>query len=66
MMGFGCASTYPHIPVSPCKMDEGDKMNTMKDLLANSYLSGGNAAFIEELYDSYLQDPASVAEEWHG
>ena len=41
-------------------------MNTMKDLLGNSYLSGGNAAFIEELYDSYLQDTASVAEEWHG
>ena len=59
MMGFGCASTYPQLSVFPCKMDEGDKMSTMKDLL-------GNAAFIEELYDSYRQAPASVAEEWHG
>jgi len=39
-------------------------MSTMKDLLGNSYLSGGNAAFIEEIYDSYLENPASVTEEW--
>ena len=36
----------------------------MQALLDNSYLSGGNAAFIEALYDNYLQDPDSVAGEW--
>ncbi|GAB4354895.1 MAG: 2-oxoglutarate dehydrogenase E1 component [Gammaproteobacteria bacterium] len=30
----------------------------------NSYLYGGNAAFIEDLYERYLQDPASVSKEW--
>jgi len=33
-------------------------------LRRNSYLSGGNAAFIEDLYEDYLSDPASVAPEW--
>ncbi|TCO80803.1 2-oxoglutarate dehydrogenase E1 component [Plasticicumulans lactativorans] len=29
-----------------------------------SVLSGGNAAFIEDLYEQFLQDPTSVAETW--
>ena len=29
-----------------------------------SHLGGGNAAYIEELFDSYLSDPNSVPEEW--
>ena len=29
-----------------------------------SYLSGGNAPYIEELYDAYLLDPSSVDPEW--
>ncbi len=36
----------------------------LKQLLENSYLFGGNAPFIEEQYDKYLADPASVPEEW--
>ena len=28
----------------------------------NSYLFGGNAPYVEELYESYLQNPASVDE----
>src|SRR4030095_13377903 len=36
----------------------------MKQFLHNSYLFGGNAPFIEELYESYLVNPASVPEEW--
>ncbi|MEJ0047759.1 MAG: hypothetical protein WDN04_17765 [Rhodospirillales bacterium] len=36
----------------------------MKQLLSNSYLFGGNAPYIEELYESYLDDPASVGEAW--
>jgi len=30
----------------------------------SSHLAGGNAAFIEELYERYLIDPASVAPAW--
>ena len=36
----------------------------LKELLANSHLFGGNAPFIEELYEKYLLDPGSVPEEW--
>ena len=36
----------------------------MRQLLGNSYLFGGNAPFIEELYEQYLANPGSVAHEW--
>src|SRR6478736_5224268 len=36
----------------------------MKQFLDNSYLFGGNAPFVEELYEKYLADPAGVPEEW--
>jgi 2-oxoglutarate dehydrogenase E1 component len=31
---------------------------------SNSYLSGGNAPYIEELYESYLNNPGSVTDSW--
>ncbi|HUQ25929.1 MAG TPA: 2-oxoglutarate dehydrogenase E1 component [Burkholderiales bacterium] len=36
----------------------------LKEFLNNSYLFGGNAPFIEDLYEKYLVNPASVPEEW--
>src|SRR5688500_14566146 len=36
----------------------------MKEFLSNSYLFGGNAPFIEDLYEKYLVNPQSVSEEW--
>jgi 2-oxoglutarate dehydrogenase E1 component len=36
----------------------------MKEFLSSSYLFGGNAPFIEDLYEKYLVNPASVPEEW--
>ena len=36
----------------------------MKQMLSNSYLFGGNAPFIEELYEHYLVNPAAVPESW--
>ena len=36
----------------------------LRQLLGNSYLFGGNAPFIEELYEQYLANPGSVAHEW--
>lgn len=38
--------------------------NSMKALRATSYLSGGNASYIEELYEIYLKDPDAVPLEW--
>jgi 2-oxoglutarate dehydrogenase E1 component len=36
----------------------------MKEFLGTSYLFGGNAPFIEELYEAWLDNPDSVAAEW--
>ncbi|MCW8950178.1 MAG: 2-oxoglutarate dehydrogenase E1 component, partial [Sedimenticola sp.] len=40
-------------------------MSALLELLrTTSALSGGNAAFIEDLYERYLQDPNSVDPAW--
>ena len=36
----------------------------LKALLGSSYLSGGNAAYVEAIYETYLQDPEAVGEQW--
>ncbi|CAH2775186.1 MAG: 2-oxoglutarate dehydrogenase E1 component (EC [uncultured Caballeronia sp.] len=36
----------------------------MKQSQSNSYLFGGNAPYVEELYERYLDNPASVPETW--
>jgi len=36
----------------------------MNQLFGTSLLFGGNAPFVEELYENYLDNPASVAGEW--
>jgi len=41
-------------------------MSSEKELLSNSYLFGSNAPYVEELYESYLDNPGSVPEQWRG
>jgi len=36
----------------------------MQQYRANSYLFGGNAPYVEELYEAYLDNPGSVPEKW--
>ncbi|MET0226705.1 MAG: 2-oxoglutarate dehydrogenase E1 component [Dokdonella sp.] len=36
----------------------------LQQFQASSPISGGNAAFIEDLYEQYLADPAAVASDW--
>ncbi len=36
----------------------------MKQLLANSYLFGSNAPYVEELYETYLANPAALDPAW--
>jgi len=38
--------------------------SVMRQFQDSSYLFGGNAAFIEDLYEKYLVNPQSVPEEW--
>jgi 2-oxoglutarate dehydrogenase E1 component len=36
----------------------------MRQFQVNSYLFGGNAPYVEELYERYLDNPGSVPEQW--
>jgi 2-oxoglutarate dehydrogenase E1 component len=36
----------------------------MQQYQSNSYLFGGNAPYVEELYEAYLDNPGSVPENW--
>ncbi|GAB3374700.1 2-oxoglutarate dehydrogenase E1 component [Azotobacter armeniacus] len=36
----------------------------MQRMWSSAHLSGGNAAYVEELYELYLHDPNAVPEEW--
>ena len=36
----------------------------MRQFQANSYLFGGNAPYVEDLYERYLDNPGSVPEKW--
>ena len=38
--------------------------NLLQQFQASSPIAGGNAAFVEDLYEQYLTDPASVSAEW--
>ena len=38
--------------------------DSLRERLATTPFSGGNAAYIEDLYERYLADPASVSSEW--
>jgi len=39
-------------------------MTTMNQLFDSSMYFGGNAPFVEELYENYLDNPASVPDQW--
>ncbi len=39
-------------------------MSLMREFLSNSYLFGGNAPFVEDLYEQYLANPGAVPEQW--
>ena len=36
----------------------------MQSYQGTSYLFGGNAPYVEELYEAYLNDPSSVPDNW--
>jgi len=39
-------------------------MRLMKQFQSSAHLFGGNAAFVEELYEAYLDNPQAVPESW--
>lgn len=38
--------------------------DSMEQLWSTAHISGGNAAYVEDLYDTYLHDPNGIPEEW--
>ena len=36
----------------------------MQQFTSNSYLFGGNAPYVEDLYEAYLNNPGSVPDNW--
>lgn len=44
-------------------MSSNDK-DSIESLWASSYLDGNNALYLEQLYEQYCEDPASVDEKW--
>ena len=36
----------------------------MQRMWSSSHIAGGNAAYVEDLYERYLRDPNSVEEQW--
>ena len=38
--------------------------SVMKAWWDSSHMAGANAAYVEELYESYLEDPQSVSDTW--
>lgn len=38
--------------------------NLMELMLSTGHISGSNAAYVEDLYESYLSDPDSIPEQW--
>ncbi|MFT3741649.1 MAG: 2-oxoglutarate dehydrogenase E1 component [Gammaproteobacteria bacterium] len=39
-------------------------MSSFQSQLSNSYLSGSNADYLEDLYEEYLRNPQAIAPEW--
>ena len=40
------------------------QQSVMKAWWDSSHMAGGNAAYVEELYEAYLEDAKSVSDEW--
>ncbi|MFI3245353.1 MAG: hypothetical protein R3Y10_02525, partial [Ferrimonas sp.] len=40
------------------------QQDSIKTWQESSYFAGANAAYIEELYEAYLDDPNSVDDQW--
>jgi 2-oxoglutarate dehydrogenase E1 component len=40
------------------------QQNLMELMLSTGHISGSNAAYVEDLYESYLSDPGSIPDQW--
>ena len=45
-------------------MDDVTNKPSLQQQWGSSHLAGGNAAYLEQLYESYLRDPSSIDPAW--
>ena len=45
-------------------MTQATSLSGMLDQWASSHIAGGNAEYVDALYEIYLQDPRGVPVEW--
>jgi 2-oxoglutarate dehydrogenase E1 component len=51
-------------PIGVLETGTKGERKMMQQYRSNSYLFGGNAPYVEELYEAYLDNPASVPDNW--
>ena len=51
-------------PIGALETGAKGERKMMQQHRSNSYLFGGNAPYVEELYEAYLDNPGSVPENW--
>jgi 2-oxoglutarate dehydrogenase E1 component len=51
-------------PIEALQTGVKGEREMMQQYKANSYLFGGNAPYVEELYEAYLDNPGSVPDQW--
>jgi 2-oxoglutarate dehydrogenase E1 component len=61
-MAIAKVESEPHI--FETRNSEKGEAQMMRSLQLNSLLFGGNAPFVEELYEAYLDNPGSVPDKW--
>ncbi|MBU2086494.1 MAG: hypothetical protein KKH10_02950, partial [Gammaproteobacteria bacterium] len=57
-MAIAEVESEPHI--FETRNSEKGEAQMMRSFQQNSYLFGGNAPYVEEMYESYLDNPGSV------
>jgi 2-oxoglutarate dehydrogenase E1 component len=51
-------------PIAAAQTAAEGEREMMQQYRSNSYLFGGNAPYVEELYEAYLDNPGSVPDNW--
>ena len=61
-------SSNPHVPTAPAGVPAATSAPSASSVYAayngNTYLFGGNAPYVEEMYENYLANPGSVPDSW--
>src|SRR5574344_1933949 len=60
----GCPTNECFLQESGCQRSMSDQPTVYQAYQGNTYLFGGNAPYVEEMYENYLANPGSVPDSW--